>query len=254
MSLLYQLNSEEFIDLPDCLKESFEFQEQISTMGMSHHGFILGIGFKNGHFILLNSQTGYNRKIFTNFSQSPILTMSFSRDTKIALLGDQSGLLTCIDIEKEKIDFQANFEGKILKIEFNPHNPDIALILVEKQLFLFTVSTQESLNIPGEFSSMVWNDADSSIIASSKTDLLIYNIDSNFLIQNFHNPQKYSTNAKRGINYMAISPTYRNLVIIDKSGAARIFDLKPFEKGKVIHDSVNLVLGTYVNIFFMLLC
>ena len=82
--------------VPDQWNSSIDFDETITSVALSFHGYILCVGLMNGTIIVCDSETGSNQYSFTT-ENGKINSVSFSRDGKLIASGDSFGNFQVLD-------------------------------------------------------------------------------------------------------------------------------------------------------------
>ncbi|OHT08882.1 hypothetical protein TRFO_22471 [Tritrichomonas foetus] len=223
-----QLWTNQFNTPNSSLEFSFEpciEDKKLSAMSLSHHGYILAVGFITGKLYICDAIT-FKNKIDLNEHNCEVLSLSFSRDTRHLVSADKSGQLQIHNVVTGKVDYSRDFKRKILKVLYSKFDQDEMLILLENnKLYHFNPKLDLIFEIPGNFSNVIWGVNPYEFIGSINKSVSLYRYNKEnedcSLITEF-NILSMSRDKLGEITYIDLSSDGKFISVIDSNGNGRL--------------------------------
>jgi hypothetical protein len=215
-------------DNPNQWGSSLDFENRITAMALSFHGFILAVGFADGQITLCDSETATNRRIITGH-QSPISSLSFSRHGHFLASADVSGMVQVKHILADTLAFTRVFRTGIFEISFSSLAITRLLVLeTSHQLSIADAQAGEIHEIPGEFFAACWSPCSQCIVAAGHKEIYIIDPESLQIMS--------QTDIGKTIHHISISHNGLLLIILLKLGNACLFNI---EAGITVQELQN---------------
>ncbi|KAK8900426.1 hypothetical protein M9Y10_002753 [Tritrichomonas musculus] len=213
--------------------EEVEYRETISTFCLSHHGFIIGIGFSSGVFFSCDSRNFCNKHEYT-VHEGEVTALSFSRDTLHIASGDRTGKIMIHNVVTRELKYNFLFPSPINSIVCSDYEPNIYLFLLSDcSLFILDLSVGEYKKLNNKFSSIIWGSNSLSFYGSYSKDVFSCQLDEDKTKVSISGQIDFPEKTKDIIS-MSISNDKTLLAFIDSRGNAPIYSI-----------DFGTVLGTY---------
>lgn len=170
---LFSHNSELFFQF----RGVAEYQNPISTFTLSHHGYIIAIGFFTGEFLACDTRNFHNKHEYTTH-QGEVTALSFSRDTLHISSGDKNGFFQIHNVVKGNKEFEQKFNSPIKSIINNSYDVNIFLVLLSDcSLFIVNLLNQTCIPLNQRFSTIIWGNDSQNFIGGYQKDITFCQLD-----------------------------------------------------------------------------
>lgn len=216
-------------------QEEAEYRDIITSFALSHHGYIMGIGFNTGEIFACDSRNFCNKHEYTTH-KADVTAISFSRDSLHIASGDKTGFFQIHNVVTGAIELEKSFSSPIKSILFSNYDVDVLVILLtDGSLFLLNLTSKVWEPTNQKFSCIVWGSDPRNIIGGYRSEIIYCQLN--------EEKSKISISGKYGsfkdITSIVISNDKSTLLVLDSRGAGSKFSLDGgFIIGSYL-DSIN---------------
>lgn len=217
-------------------QEEAEYPDTISSFALSHHGYIISIGFSTGEIFACDSRNFCNKHEYTTH-KGEVTAISFSRDSLHLASGDKAGFFQIHNVVIGVIEYTNTFSSPIKSIISSNYDVNVFLILLaDGSLFLFNLKTETCNSIDQKFSSIVWGTDAQSFIGGFKREVIFCQIDEEKSTISISDRITALEKSKESIISISSNNDKTFLLLLDSRGVGNIFSL-----------DCRIVIGTYAD-------
>lgn len=220
-------------------EEEIEYNDTISSYCLSHHGYIMAVGFNTGEIFACDSRNFCNKHEYTTH-KGDVSSISFSRDTLHIASSDKTGFFQVHQVVTGQLEMSFSFDSPIKTILYHPIFVDTLLLLLDNgNLFLINTALQKITEFSNKYSCIVWSTVPNQFFAAQDHTIAVCDI--NEKRTEILSESKHCSISQKNKSIASIALSHNGLLlnVIDSKGSGIIFLTEGLYPFQVISDPVN---------------